>query len=140
MLASRGADYDSEKSALRVVGRGVPVEQTKGKRGGQGKGIKPRGSRSAGQEFHDHCKCRAVQVYEGNAVEMRDDADKYFDSYGTARDKINAGLTLESQTFKSSDGSLKNTYKWVDSDGTQVSPKDKTKMIATAMRHDLNVS
>ena len=139
MLASRGADYDSEESALRVVGRGVPVEKTKGKRGGQGKGIIPRGSRSVGQDFHDHCKCRAVQVYEGNAVEMQADADKYFDSYGTARDKINAGLTLESQTFKSSDGSLKNTYKWVDSDGRQVSPKDKTKMIATAMRHDLEV-
>jgi hypothetical protein len=139
MLASRGADYDSEESALRVVGRGVPVHRTKGKRGGQGKGIKPRGSQAVGEKFHDHCKCRTVQVYEGNAVEMQADADKYFDAYGTARDKINAGLSLESQTTKSSDGSLKNTYKWVNSDSKQVSPTDKTKMIATAMRHDLDV-
>lgn len=140
MLASRGADYDSEESALRVVGRGVPVHRTKGKRGGQGKGIKARGSQAVGEKFHDHCKCRTVQVYEGNAVEMQADADKYFDAYGTARDKISAGLTLESQTSKASDGSLKNTYKWVDSDGKQVTSTDKTKMIATAMRHDLDVS
>ena len=139
MLASRGADYDSEESALRVVGRGVPVHRTKGKRGGQGKGIRPRGSQSVGEKFHDHCKCRTVQVYEGNAVEMQADADKYFDAYGTARDKINAGLTLESQTSKAADGSLKNTYKWVDSGGKQVTSTDKTKMIATAMRHDLEV-
>jgi len=140
MLASRGADYDSEESASRVVGRGVPVHRTKGKRGGQGKGIRPRGSQAVGEKFHDHCKCRTVQVYEGNAVEMQADADKYFDAYGTARDKINAGLTLESQTTKSSDGSLKNTYKWVDSGGQQVTSTDKTKMIATAMRHDLEVN
>jgi hypothetical protein len=140
MLASRGAAYDSKESAEGVVGRGVPVHRTKGKRGGQGKGIKSRGSQSVGQAFHDHCKCRAVQVYEGSSVQMQKDASKYFDSYGAASDKVNAGLTLESQTTKSSDGSLKNTYKWVNSDGTQVSPKDKTKMIATAMRHDLEVS
>lgn len=140
MLASRGADYDSEESALRVVGRGVPVHRTKGNRGGQGKGIRPRGSQAVGEKFHDHCKCRTVQVYEGNAVEMQADADKYFDSYGAARDKINAGLTLESQTTKASDGSLKSTYKWVNSDGRQVSSTDKTKMIATAMRHDLEVN
>jgi len=140
MLASRGADYDSEESALRVVGRGVPVHRTKGKRGGQGKGIRPRGSQAVGEKFHDHCKCRTVQVYEGNAVEMQADADKYFDAYGTARDKINAGLTLESQTSKAADGSLKNTYKWVDSGGKQVTSTDKTKMIATAMRHDLEVN
>jgi hypothetical protein len=140
MLASRGADYDSEESALRVVGRGVPVHRTQGKRGGQGKGIKARGSQAVGEKFHDHCKCRTVQVYEGNAVEMQNDASTNFHTYGTARDKVNAGLTLESQTTKSSDGSLKNTYKWVDSDGKQVSSTDKTKMIATAMRHDLDVS
>lgn len=139
MLASRGADYDSEESALRVVGRGVPVHRTKGKSGGQGKGIKPRGSQAIGEKFHDHCKCRTVQVYEGNAVEMQADADKYFDAYGTARDKINAGLTLETETFKASDGSLKNKYKWVDVAGKQVTSTDKTKMIATAMRHDLDV-
>jgi hypothetical protein len=123
-----------------VVGRGVPVEQTKGRRGGQAKGIKARGSASVGQAFHDHCKCRAVQVYEDNEIELQAGADKYFESYAEARNKISDGLTLESQTVKSSDGSLSNTYKWVDSGGQQVSSSEKTKMIATAMRHDLDVS
>jgi hypothetical protein len=139
MLASRGADYDSEESALRVVGRGVPVEKTKGKVGGQGRGLRPRGTRAIGEKFHDHCKCRAVQVYEGNAVEMRDDAKSYFESYGTARDKINEGLTLETVQFKSSDGSLKNKYTWVNADGKVISSQAKSKMIATAIRHDLDV-
>jgi len=140
MLASRGAAYSSEAAASGVVGRGVPVERTKGKRGGQGKGIRPRGSRSVGEKFHDHCKCRTVQVYDGQRVEMQAGADKYYDSYAVARDKIDAGLTLETETFKASDGSLKNRYKWVNSDGKQVSSKDKTKMIATAIRHDLEVN
>lgn len=139
MLASRGATYSSEAAATGVVGRGVPVEKTRGKAGGQGKGIKPRGSRAVGEKFHDHCKCRAVQVYEDNHVEMQADADKYFESYAAARNKINEGLTLETVQFKASDGSLKNKYKWVDTAGKQVTADDKTKMIATAMRHDLEV-
>lgn len=92
MLASRGASgtrgYSSEESALRVVGRGVPVEKTRGRRGGQGKGIGARGSRKMGEMFHDHCKCRAVPVTEGNSVQLQADAEKYFDAYGTARDKV----------------------------------------------------
>lgn len=143
MLASRGAsgttNYSSEEAALRVVGRGVPVEKTRGKRGGQGKGIGPRGSQRIGEKFHDHCKCRAVPVSRGNQVEMRADADKYLEAYSKARNNISDGLTLQSETVKASDGSLKNTYKWVNSDGKQVSSTDKTKMIATAMRHDLDV-
>lgn len=141
MLASRGASYASEASATGVVGRGVPVGKGRGKGiKGRGGGIKPRGSREIGEKFHDHCKCKTVQVYEDTYVEMQADADKYFDSYATARDKINDGLRLETVQFKASDGSLKNKYQWVASDGMQVSAEDKTKMIATAMRHDLNVN
>ena len=92
MLASRGAsettNYSSKEAALRVVGRGVPVEKTRGKRGGQGKGIGPRGSRKIGEKFHDHCKCRAVPVSRGNYVQMQSDAEKYFDSYAEARNKV----------------------------------------------------
>lgn len=140
MLASRGAAYTSEASASGVVGRGVPVGKGRGKGvKGRGGGIKARGSRAVGEKFHDHCKCRTVQVYEGQQVEMQAGADKYFDSYAIARDKINAGLTLKAETFKASDGSLKNRYRWVNSDGKQVSSKDKTKMIATAIRQDLEV-
>lgn len=92
MLASRGAsgttNYSSEDAALRVVGRGVPVEKTRGKRGGQGKGIGPRGSQRIGEKFHDHCKCRAVPVTKDNYVEMQADAEKYFDSYAVARESV----------------------------------------------------
>jgi hypothetical protein len=138
MLASRGSVYSSEAAASGVVGRGVPVEKTRGKSGGQGKGIRPRGSRAVGEKFHDHCKCRAVQVYEDTYVEMQADADKYLESYASARNKINDGLVLESKTTKASDGSLKNTYEWVQSSsGKKVSAKEKTKMITAAMRTDL---
>ena len=141
MLASRGAAYSSEDAATGVVGRGVPVGKGRGRGSkGMGRGIKSRGSRTIGQAFHDHCKCRAVQVYEGDSVELQSGADRYYDSYAAARDKVSSGLTLQSQTFKASDGSLKNKYQWVDSAGQQVTSTDKTKMIATAMRHDLEVS
>jgi hypothetical protein len=140
MLASRGAAYSSEAAASGVVGRGIPVGQGKGKGSkGRGRGIKARGSREIGQDFHDHCKCRAVQVYKDDYVEMQADADKYFESYAAARYKIDQGLTLETVQFKASDGSLKNKYQWVNADGKQVSSKDKTQMIATAMRHELEV-
>ena len=88
MLASRGAAYSSAASAGGVVGRGVPVEQTKGKRGGQGKGIGPRGSQRIGELFHDFCKCRAVPVSRGNYVEMQADAEKYLESYAEARESV----------------------------------------------------
>jgi hypothetical protein len=92
MLASRGAsgttNYSSEEAAFRVVGRGVPVEKTRGKRGGQGKGIGPRGSRKIGEKFHDHCKCRAVPVSKGNYVQMQEDADRYLESYAEARESV----------------------------------------------------
>ena len=141
MLASRGAAYSSEESASGVVGRGVPVGKGRGKGiKGRGGGIKARGSREVGESFHDHCKCRTVQVYKDSYVEMQADADKYFDAYAVARNKINDGLILETQTFTASDGSLKNKYAWVNAEGRVVSSTDKTKMIATAMRHDLNVN
>lgn len=88
MLASRGASYSSEESARKVVGRGVPVEKTRGQRGGQGKGLRPRGSRELGERFHDYCKCRAVPVNEGNAVQMQADADKYLEAYADARNEV----------------------------------------------------
>lgn len=141
MLASRGAAYSSEEAATGVVGRGVPVGKGKGKGSkGRGRGIKARGSREIGESFHDHCKCKTVQVYQDTYVEMQADADKYFDAYATARDKINDGLVLETQTFKASDGSLKNKYSWVNAEGRKVSSTDKTKMIAKAIRLDLNVN
>lgn len=125
MLASRGAssttNYSSEEAALRVVGRGVPVEKTKGKRGGQGKGIGPRGSQRIGEKFHDHCKCRAVPVSRGNFVEMQADAEKYFESYATARESVS--------NVRKSDG-----YQGFGDQATS------QKMILAEMRQSLGVS
>lgn len=92
MLASRGSSgttsYSSKEAAGRVVGRGVPVEKTRGRRGGQGKGIGARGSRKLGERFHDHCRCRVVPVNEGNSVQMQSDAEKYFEAYADARNDV----------------------------------------------------
>ena len=86
-LATRGAAYKSAESAGAVVGRGTPIPETiwgvteRGnairKRGGQARGIKPRGSRAVGQTFHDNCSCRVVAVEKGNAVELGDHAKDY---------------------------------------------------------------
>lgn len=137
MLASRGV---SGGGSLKVMGRGVPVEQTKGKRGGQGKGLRARGSRAIGQDFHDFCKCSSVPVFESNYVQMQEDADKYYDAYRTSADKVNDGLVLESTTTTLKDGTQKNQYVWVDSaSGVPKSSKQQTKMILAAMRQDLGV-
>lgn len=93
LLASRGADYGSAEAAGTVVGRGMPVSRNyngdgKRVRGGQAKGIRPRGSRQLGERFHDFCRCSIVPVNEGNYVQMQDDADAYYNAYAGARDKV----------------------------------------------------
>lgn len=139
MLASRGAAYGSKASAGVVVGRGMEVEKTKGKRGGQARGIKTRGKRAPGESFHDNCKCKVVAVHAGDSVEMQADADKYYDAYRDSADKLSDGLKLQSETFKSPDGSLKNRYAWVDAKGKSWSPEERTREIARAMDKDPGV-
>lgn len=78
---------------MKVAGRGVPIERNyaaDGRRrsGGQARGIRVRGSRRIGQDFHDDCKCKAVPVFNDNYVEMQADADKYYDAYGAAREEV----------------------------------------------------
>jgi hypothetical protein len=140
MLASRGAVYSSESAAGTVVGRGVPVEQTKGKRGGQGKGVRPRGTRDLGEDFHDYCRCVGKAVHRGDTQELVPEASKWMDTYRDAYSKVNAGLVLKTTTHKAPDGSLKNTYRWEKTDdGSTVSPKRRTSMILTHMRQELEV-
>lgn len=138
MLASRGAAYGSQESALGVVGRGVPVPKVRGGRGRPGGGIKARGSRGMGERYHDFCECTAVPVFGHNYVEMQEDADKYYNAYRDSADKVNAGLTLETVQHKAADGSLKNKYQWVSPSGP-VSSEQNTKNILAAMRQDLGV-
>jgi len=66
LLASRGAAYNSAASAGSVVGGGVDASVTAGKAGGQGKGVKARGSQALGKQFHDFCQCIAMPVFQGD--------------------------------------------------------------------------
>jgi len=93
LLASRFADYSTESAAGTVVGRGAPLSKNfnadgSRRRGGKAKGIRPRGSRAIGEEFHDHCRCRIVAVTGSNYVELQATSEKYYDSYRLSADKV----------------------------------------------------
>lgn len=130
MLASRGATYSSGQ----VVGRGKPLGSHR-----LARGIRPRGSRKIGEDFHDHCRCTIITVTEGNEVELQETADKYYDSYRDAADKVNDGLTLEHTESMSKDGTRRRTYEWVNAAGDSRSSKQNTADILAAMRLDLGV-
>lgn len=88
LLASRGAVYRSEESAGGVVGRGVDAAATAGKRGGQGRGVRARGSASLGDGYHNFCRCTVVPVFRGlddpdNEL-VRDTQKKYDAMYAEA--------------------------------------------------------
>lgn len=150
MLASKFAGYSSEASAGKVVGRGQPVEATilgyraNGtairKSGGQSRGISARGSRAMGEDFHDGCNCKVVIVTEENEVQLRADADRYYESYRDAADRVNSGYERKVTTYKLDDGTLKNRYEWIDAKGRSRNAKERTNDILNAMRQDLDVS
>lgn len=141
MLASRFGEYTS-RSASTVVGRGLPIEATilgydaRGnpirKQGGQALGLRPRGTQPIGEDFHDNCRCSVVIITEGNYVQLQADADKYYDAYREAADKVNDGLTLKSTPVGTKDRP-KNKYEWVKADGEVTTPKSRTNEIVKAM-------
>lgn len=138
MLASRGAAYTSKESAGTVVGRGVPLEKTKGRRGGQGRGINPRGSRRLGESFHDHCRCAVVAVTPQNAVQMQSDADRYLDTYRKGYKQAQDGkIWVPAERTK--DGSRSGTGHWETPTGEKSSAKDRTSQILQYMRAELDV-
>lgn len=140
MLASRFAEYTSEKSAEFVVGRGIPVGKGRGKGSkGRGRGLQTRGSRALGEKFHDYCRCRIVVVTEKNEVQLQANAEKYYDSYRDAYDKADEGLVRVVESYEVSPGHHKNRYSWADNDGKPVSPEGRIKMVVAAMRDDLGV-
>lgn len=144
LLASRFAGYSSERSAGVVVGRGKLVSSNFNadgtrRRGGRAAGIRPRGARSLGEDFHDFCRCRLVVVTERNEVELQASADEYYDSYSDAAKKVKEGRRLEFIETTSSDGSKSRQYSWVNADGKTRSNKETTGDILAAMRQDLGV-
>jgi len=68
--------FNSEASATFVQGRGMDPALTKGKSGGQGKGLKARGGQAIGEKYHDHCQCHAIpairDAFPDGYVEMID--------------------------------------------------------------------
>lgn len=66
LVAGRGAVYRSAETAGGVSGRGVDAAVTAGKAGGQGKGVKLRGSQGVGSKYHDFCHCIAAPVFTGD--------------------------------------------------------------------------
>lgn len=145
MLASRGAAYASEASAAGVVGRGMPIpaDGTRKRRGGQPQGIKARGPRRMGEDYHDHCRCVAVALHPGREQQMHSAAagwlDIYVEARNTAKDKFEYGseqwLTFgpggrqaHSRSFWVDDRPEKATY------GDEVAYKAVQSQILTEMR------
>ena len=133
LLATRGAAYTSAESAGGVVGRGSPIPGTP-RRGGQAKGIRPRGSRTVGQAFHDNCSCRVVAVDRGNAVEMGEHAEQYMDAYAKAAQKVSGSLTTR---YFGKAGS--RSHAQFDASGSVVSTKEETNRIVQEMERLLTV-
>lgn len=93
LLAGRGAVYRTAEAAGGVVGRGVTAASTAGKVGGQGAGVKARGTLAVGaSKYHDHCHCVAAPVFSGDqfAVESRDKYRAMYDESLVAGGKTGA--------------------------------------------------
>ena len=125
MLASRGAVYSSEAAATGVVGRGVPVSKTTGRRGGQGKGIRARGSRGMGEKFHDFCRCVGVAVHAGRRQQMDARAEEYFEAYAEARAKVDERVDYNFLHYMDEAGNRHVDSEWIDEDGSVITQPER---------------
>jgi hypothetical protein len=82
LMATRGATYLSattgEDGVQRVLVTGEIDPRTREVARG------PRGSRSPGEKFHDHCKCIAVPQFPGDTLEPAPYVDQWMNDYRTA--------------------------------------------------------
>lgn len=93
MLSLR-TDYASDESASTVGGRGVEIPAVR-RRGGQGRGIRARGSQRIGDDFHDNCHCVVSPVFGSDRQEMPGFVEDFEDAYGEAATKVRKQLNLE---------------------------------------------
>ena len=131
VLASRGAVYSAE-SSRGVVGRGVPVGKHK-----LAKGVRSRGPRAVGEDYHDNDKCVGVAVHPGRAQQMQSRAADHFEEYAAAREKVSGERPrdLVWDETKAKDGSLRRKYRWEDrATGEIVTSDTQTNRIIGAMR------
>ena len=86
ILASRGAVYGSESSALFVGMSGVKKHYSDGKdKGTRLKKGRVRGLQSAGSKYHDHCKCVAAPVPDGVDANFPGYMSDFEEEYEAAR-------------------------------------------------------
>ncbi len=144
MLASRGAVYTSAGSAGSVVGAGVPVtpDGEKRKRGGQGKGIKPRGSRRLGEDYHDNCYCVVTAVKDGEPLDVSENEvlrglGNWELMYYLAAAEAGDGLKPIFNERETPEGRVRR-WGWVDKDGNVIrrGGEDMTKRIINGMRRE----
>lgn len=115
LMATRGAVYRTEADALTVRGRSVDLSQgdrrnraagngttdellarrigqttyVRGRRKGQTKSRRTRGSRALGDKYHDHCHCVAIEIRPGASYEPPPYVDEWNDSYARAARESN---------------------------------------------------
>lgn len=75
VMATRGPEFNSAQSAIRVVGMYG----------------RPRGTRQLGEKWHDHCRCVAVPVPEGQTYEPPDYVQQWQKDYEAAYDAVPDG-------------------------------------------------
>lgn len=145
MLATRGAVYTSAGSAGSVVGAGVPVtpDGEKRKRGGQGKGIKPRGSRRLGEDYHDNCYCTVTAVKDGEPLDVSKDdilqgLSKWQSLYDTGMATAGENLKPMFNERETPEGRVRR-WGWVDTKTGETIKRggpEMTNRIINAMRRD----
>ncbi|NIH72223.1 hypothetical protein [Auritidibacter ignavus] len=132
MLASRGAVY-TERSATGVVGRGTPIGSHR-----LAKGIRPRGSRKLGEQFHDYCRCEVVILTQDNQAELLAIQEQHLAAYENAAQNADEGRSLAWKETTLKDGTTKRTHHWVK-DGQKHTAADKTSDILASMRAELGI-
>ncbi|WGH87086.1 hypothetical protein [Auritidibacter ignavus] len=132
MLASRGAVY-TERSATGVVGRGTPIGSHR-----LAKGIRPRGSRKLGEDFHDYCRCEVVILTQDNQAELLAIQEQHLAAYENAAQNADEGRSLAWKETTLKDGTTKRNHYWVK-DGQKHTAADKTSDILAAMRAELGI-
>ena len=102
VMATRQPVYNSEHSALRVVGRGKAFATNfnpdgSRKSGGQAKGVKLRGTQKLGEKYHDDCHCVAVEVRPGDTYDPPEHIRQWQQSYQDAFDAVPEGTPYDNK-------------------------------------------
>lgn len=89
VIASRGAVYGSSARALFVGATGSTAHYSDGSdRGRRVKQGRVRGIQSAGQKYHDHCKCVVGPEVAHVDLNLPDYYDRFNDEYNKAQDLL----------------------------------------------------